>query len=161
RKSSTAVETVTDDRSALIYPKDYTNAHPSDSSDVAKKVPPTPWHRITADKNFGVMFAIILLLVIAVTNVPLRGMWSLVVIITVIKVAIIFALGGTWDWIFEKFSLLAIFMNAGGYFFIAIILLILWALAMFIFDRQIYIVFTPGQFRVCHQIGGGEQVFST
>ncbi len=120
-----------------------------------------PMRHITSDKNYGVLFAGVLLLVIVVTNVPLRGMWSLVVIVTIVLLSIIFALAGTWDWIFRKLELLAIYMNAGGYFTISIVLFILWLVAMLVFDRQMYMIFTPGQFRVCQQIGGGEQVFST
>ena len=44
---------------------------------------------------------------------------------------------------------------------VAAVLCGLWALAVFVFDRQVYMVFIPSQFRVCQQIGGGEQVFPT
>jgi hypothetical protein len=145
-------------RVALIYPKVIENP---DAKTINETMKDEPHHNIAKDKNWGVLFALVLLLVIVVTNVPLRGMWSLVVIITLILLSIIFALAGTWEWIFEKLEHLAIFMNAGGYFFISIVLLILWVVAMLVFDRQVYVAFTPSQFRVCQQIGGGEQVFST
>src|SRR5688500_13752313 len=31
---------------------------------------------VTGNKNLGVLFSIVLLLVIAITNIPLRGLWS-------------------------------------------------------------------------------------
>jgi hypothetical protein len=149
-------------RAALVYPaRDDIDKPDTKEIEKVTNEQKQPHFHIANDKNFGIMFAIVLLIVIVVTNVPLRGMWSLVVIITLVLLSIIFALANTWEWIFEKFSLLAIYMNAGGYFFISIVLLILWSVAMFVFDRQVYMIFTPGQFRMCHQIGGGEQVFST
>jgi hypothetical protein len=143
---------------ALLYPN---TIDKPDTEKIKEMTKDAPRFHIARDKNWGVLYAIVLLLVIVVTNVPLRGMWSLVVIVTLILLSIIFALAGTWDWIFDKLESLAIFMNAGGYFFISIVLLILWIVAMLVFDRQVYVAFQPGQFRVCQQIGGGEQVFST
>jgi hypothetical protein len=159
RKGPDAVLHVTEERSALIFPESYRNH--AGTNDIEKRIPPAPFHRTAYNKNYGVMFAMVLLVVIAVTNVPLRGMWSLMIIVTLVMLSIIFALAGTWEWIFDRFAALAIFMNAGGYFFISIVLLIMWTLAVFIFDRQLYMTFTPGQFRVCQQIGGGEQAFPT
>jgi hypothetical protein len=108
-----------------------------------------------------VLFTTVLVLVIVITNVPLRGMWSVMVITLVILLSVIFGLAGWWDPILRALSLLDIRINAGGYLFISLILLIIWAVTLIFFDRQIYIVFTPGQFKVCTEIGGGEKVFDT
>jgi hypothetical protein len=116
---------------------------------------------IAKNKNFGVLYATILLLVIVITNVPLRGMWSFMVIFLVIALSIIFALAGWWEVILRHLNYLDIRINAGGYFFISTILFILWLLTLLLFDKQIYMVFTPGQFKVCTEIGGGEQAYST
>ncbi len=43
-----------------------------------------PHLRVAINKGYAVLYAIILLLVIVITNVPLRGLWSVVVIITII-----------------------------------------------------------------------------
>jgi hypothetical protein len=116
---------------------------------------------IARNKNFGVLFVIVLLLVIFITNVPLRGMWSLMIIIVVIALSIIFALAGWWETIFRHFSYLDIRINTGGYFFISTILLILWLIALLVFDRQVYMVFSPGGFKVCTEVGGGEMDYPT
>lgn len=115
------------------------------------------WH----GKGFGVLFATILLLVVVITNVPLRGMWSFMVIFLIIALSIIFALADWWEAILRHLSLLDIRINAGGYFFISGILFVLWLFTVLIFDKQIYMVFTPGQFKVCTEVGGGEQTYST
>src|SRR5262249_14819918 len=57
--------------------------------------------------------------------------------------------------------LLDIRINAGGYFFISGVLAVMWLIALLFFDRQTYIVFEPGQFRVCTEIGGGEKGYHT
>ena len=102
-----------------------------------------------------------MLLVIFITNVPLRGMWSLMVIIVVISLSIIFALADWWEIIFRNFSYLDIRLNTGGYFFISTILFILWLITLLIFDRQVYMVFSPGGFKVCTEVGGGVKDYPT
>lgn len=112
-------------------------------------------------KNFGVLFVTVLLLIIVITNVPLRGMNSVVVIGLVILLSILFAWLDLWEKILLHISYLDIRINAGGYFFIATILFAIWLFTVLIFDKQIYMVFTPGQFKVCTEVGGGEQTYST
>jgi hypothetical protein len=117
--------------------------------------------QIWRGRSLGVLFAIVLLLVIVITNVPLRGMWSFMVIFVIIALSIIFALAGWWDAILRTFGYLDIRINAGGYFFISTILFAIWLFTVLVFDKQIYMVFSPGQFKVCTEVGGGEQTYST
>jgi hypothetical protein len=120
-----------------------------------------PSLHISNSKNVGVLFAIILLLVIFITNVPLRGLWSVIVIGTIIFLSIIFAILGWWEHIFTALGFLDIRINAGGYFTIGLVLLFLWAIVTFLFDKQIYMVFATGQFRVRLEIGEGETAYDT
>jgi hypothetical protein len=113
----------------------------------------------TARKGIGVIFVTVLLLVIVITNVPLRGMWSILVIVGCLTIALIFQLLGWWEAILANLYLLDIRINMGGYLFISLILLLIWCMTVFFFDRRIYIVFTPRQFKVCNEVGGGEKVF--
>jgi hypothetical protein len=115
----------------------------------------------TSRKGYGVLFAIVLLIVIFITNVPLRGMWSLLVIMAIVMLSIIFALAGIWDKILAAIALLDIRINTGGYFFISLGLLFLWIFAFFFFDRQIYMVFSHGAMKVCLEIGAGEKQYDT
>jgi len=127
--------------------------------DAALKHFADPRLHISHSKTVGVIFCITLLLVIVITNVPLRGMWSLVVIITVIMMSVIFALAGWWEAIFSALDALDIRINMGGYLTISIGLFIVWVVTVSMFDKQTYIVFQPGQFKVCTEIGGGEKVY--
>lgn len=124
--------------------------------DNANADPEQPRIHMAQSKNLGVIFCTVLLLVIVITNVPLRGMWSVVVIISIALVAVIVAYAGFWEWIVDTLWLLDIRINAGGYFFISGVLCGIWALATFLFDRQTYIIFTPNNFKVCQSIGDAE-----
>jgi hypothetical protein len=120
-----------------------------------------PRVHMARSKAYGVIFCTVLLICIVITNVPLRGMWSVVVIITLILVTVILVLAGVWERIVTTLALLDVRINLGGYLFIAGVLFAIWLFTMLFFDRQIYIVFTPGQFKVCTEIGGGEKVYDT
>jgi hypothetical protein len=121
--------------------------------------PEQPHLRIADHKLYGVVFAFVLLMVIVITNVPLRGMWSLLIILLVVLMIVIFALADLWKPLIELFGRLDIRMTAGGYFLIATVLFVVWLVTFVFFDRQIYMRFTPGQLKVCTEIGGGEKVY--
>lgn len=121
--------------------------------------PLAPKLHMAANSSYGVVWAAVLLLVIFITNVPLRGLWSVVVIVFVVLIAVIFALADWWTTILSWLYVLDIRVNMGGYLFISIILFTMWLIVTWFFDRQIYMIFTPGQLKVCTEIGGGEAVY--
>jgi hypothetical protein len=120
-----------------------------------------PRLRMARNKNLGVIFCTILLLVIFITNVPLRGLWSVIVIVVIIFTSIIFGLLGWWKNIVEAIEILDIHINMAGYVVIGVVLLAMWLITLFLFDQQIYMVFTPGQLRVRLEIGEGETAYDT
>jgi hypothetical protein len=138
-----------DKRDATPLPSDQLN------QDEAEK----PHLRVADSKTYGVIFCFWLLMVIVITNVPLRGMWSVTVILLVVLLSVIFALADWWGPILRMLGALDIRMNAGFYFFVASVLFIVWILTFVFFDRQTYMSFTPGQLRVCTEVGGGEKVY--
>jgi hypothetical protein len=146
-----------DERDVLILPA---NAHlpPAHKLDAP---PDSPHLHVASVKSYGVLYAIILLLVIVITNVPLRGLWSVVVIVTIVLLSIIFALAGWWDDILTALFRLHIHINAAGYLMISLALFVIWLVTFMFFDPQIYMVFTPGQLKVRTEIGGGEESFDT
>jgi hypothetical protein len=123
------------------------------------KPPEDPWMHMAPYKGFGVLFAAVLLLVIVITNVPLRGMWSVMIIVLGILLAVIFALADLWGPILYHLGHLDVRINAGGYFFISGILFLFWLITFVFFDKQIYMIFTPGMLKVCTEIGGGEKAY--
>jgi hypothetical protein len=121
--------------------------------------PEQPRLHLAQSKNPGIIFVMVLLLVIVVTNVPLRGLWSVVILMVIIMGTIIVIEAGWWALLVNRWRGLAIYINMAGYLMISIPLLVLWLINFFFFDRQIYMVFSPGQCRLRLQIGGGETVY--
>jgi hypothetical protein len=141
-------------RDTLVLPKDKHLA-------LEKGNPARPHLRMSANKNLGVLFCIIILLVIAITNIPLRGLWSVIVIVILLSIAIILAILDKWETIIEYLGFLDIRINLAGYLVISSVLFVLWFLIFVFFDKQIYMVFSPGQFRVRLEIGDAETAYDT
>ncbi|HLW65830.1 MAG TPA: hypothetical protein VKS79_10960 [Gemmataceae bacterium] len=109
----------------------------------------------------GTIFVIALILVVVITNVPLRGLWWVVVITIIVLVSVIITIMEWWGSIARGLGDLRIFIGFAGYLTIGLCLLAIWCFSVFIFDRQTYIMFTPGQMKVCEEIGAGEKVYDT
>jgi hypothetical protein len=127
----------------------------------ADTAPENPRVRVAFNKSYGVVFIIVLLLVIVITNVPLRGLWSFIVLIVCIFLTIIFHLLEWWDPILRALGDLHVHINVAGYFLFSLGLLGIWLVTFFFFDPQIYMIFSPGQLRVCQEIGGGLSAHDT
>jgi hypothetical protein len=118
-----------------------------------------PRMRMAHSTNPGIIWAMTLLLVILITHVKLRGVWSLVAVIFLGFSTILLAVLGLWDPILRAIWFIDIHMNAIGYFSISFILFLFWLLMFLVFDRLTYIIFTRGRLRVRKAIGEGEKVF--
>ena len=123
--------------------------------------PDKPHLRIAWNKSYGVFYTIVLILLIVISNVPLRGLWSVVVIVVIVLLSIIFMLAGWWEPILDALGRLRIHINFAGYVLISLALFVIWLITFLLFDPQIYMVFTPGQLRVRQEIGGGEAAYDT
>jgi hypothetical protein len=121
--------------------------------------PPTIY--MNRHKWLGTVFMIALLIVIVITSVTFRGLWSVFVLVLLIMLSIIFAVAGWWEYIFTHLGQLAIYINLGGYLTLSLVLFGLWCVNFFLLDRQTYMIFTPGQVRVRLEIGAGETVYDT
>jgi hypothetical protein len=153
------VEDRGEQREALVFPKGKHVQREDPNDESSQTVGPTL--HMANKKTYGVIFCTVLLICIVITNVPLRGMWSVVVIITLVLLTVILILAEQMEKIITLLAHLDVRINMGGYIFISGILFCMWLFTMLFFDRQIYIVFMPGQFKVCTEIGGGEKVFDT
>ena len=112
-------------------------------------------------KNLGVLYTVIFMLVILITNVSLRGLVSVIVIITALFFTVLFAWLGWWEHILALLPYLGIHMNLGFYIFFSTCLFIIWMLAFFVFDRMSYWLIRPGQMTHERVIGGGERSYDT
>jgi len=130
-------------------------------TDRATETPLQPRFHMPVSNNPGVIFAITLCLVIVITNVHMRGLWSVVVILAIAFVAVVLAVLGWWDVILRTLGLIDIHINALGYVSISLFLFAIWALTFLLYDRRMATIFSRGKVRVRTVIGGGETSYDT
>jgi hypothetical protein len=118
-----------------------------------------PRMRMARSNDLGIVWAMTLLIVIVVTHIKLRGVWSLVVIVFLGFTTVLLAVLELWDPILRALRVFDVHMNAFGYLSISLVLLVIWLLMFFVFDRLTYMVFTRSRLRVRQAIGEGEKVF--
>jgi hypothetical protein len=117
--------------------------------------------RIHPNPTLGVVFTATFLLVIVITHLTVRGVASLAVVLALVAAALFLAYMGWWDDVLRAMGSLAIFMNLGFYVFFSTAIFIVWAMAMFVFDRMEYWEFRPGQAIHHTVLGAGEQTYDT
>jgi hypothetical protein len=120
-----------------------------------------PRFRMTSSNNPGIIWAMVLCLVIIFTQVSLRGLWSIIVVIVIGFTTVLLAVLGLWDPILRSVLIIDIHITALGYLAISLFLFLMWLLIFLLYDRQVYLIFSRGQIRVRLAIGAGESVFDT
>ena len=91
--------------------------------------------RVHPSNNPGILFIAILVLLVVFTTTKLRGIYSVLTVVTVGFFAVLFAWLGWWDDIMRIFPHLSARANMGFYLLFSTTLLIVWFLAVFVFDR--------------------------
>jgi hypothetical protein len=117
--------------------------------------PEQPVLRVARSNSLGAVFVTVLLLVILITNVRLSGMWSSVLLMVVLLVAVILALTGIWDKFFRLLGPTDIHITAAGYLCLAIPLFVIWLAVFLLYDRMNYATFSRRQFAIHHAFGVG------
>ncbi len=118
--------------------------------------------RVSQQPWMGPVFCVVLLLTVVVTNVPLRGLWSFLVLLMLLVLTLIIALiPNGWRDLLRTMGNLHIYINMAGYLFIATVVFILWSVSVFIFDQRTYMVVKPGQVQVCEHVGASIRTFDT
>ena len=120
-----------------------------------------PRLRMAASHGPGMIFVTTLCLVIVITNIHMRGLWSVLAILGIVSATVLLALLGWWDPILRTIGFIDIHINALGYFSIALFLLAIWTLTILVYDRQLYLIFSRGQLRVRTAIFAGEKTYDT
>lgn len=118
--------------------------------------------RVSGKAWMGPLFCVVLLLTVVITNVPLRGLWSFLVLLMLLILALSISLiPEGWDKLLGTLGNLHIYINMAGYLFIATVVFVLWSVSVFIFDQRTYIVVTPGQIQVCEHVGAAIRNYDT
>jgi hypothetical protein len=155
-KDGARVEGVEGPRDVLIVPQGQSLPSVPETEELKQ-----PRLRMAASNNLGIVWALTLFLVILVSNVPLRGLWSLITMIVLGFTTILLAILGLWDPIIRAIQVIDIHLTAFSYLVISLALFVLWLVTFLFFDRLIYMVFSRGQLRVRLAIGQGETVYDT
>jgi hypothetical protein len=113
------------------------------------------------DQAPGLIFLTVLFLTILFTNVILRGMASVVTVLTVALVVVLLAYFDLWEPILSWLPELLVHMNMGFYVVFSLLLLIVWLFTFFFFDRLTYWSVRPGQIVEHLVIGGSARSFDT
>jgi hypothetical protein len=153
-KQGMQVEGIDGARDVLVAPAGQRLPAASDPDELAQ-----PRLRMARSTEPGIIWAMTLLLVIFVTHVKMRGVWSLVAVFLIIFTTVLFSVLGLWDPILRTFRVIDIHINAAGYLSISLFLFLLWLAMFLVFDPLKYMIFTRGRLRVRKTIGEGEKVF--
>ena len=120
--------------------------------------PRTPGLTVSSNNSLGVVFVATLVLVALTSTILFRGLVSLVVVVLLITATVTLALFDLWNPILAYIGGLDIRMNAAGYLAIAIPLFLAWLAVVFVYDKQVYMVFDSGQIRYVLDVGDSEVV---
>ena len=116
---------------------------------------------LMSSKMAGLVYCFVLLVVIFSTNVPLRGLWSAIVVLLLILLGGLLAALHAWDAILDAMWHLHIYITAAGYLFLSTVLFVFWVVTVFVFDQRRYIIFSPGQLVVHQEVGDLRKVYDT
>jgi hypothetical protein len=111
--------------------------------------------------DLGVIYCLLFVLVSLFTNVSVRGIYSLVVVLVLSFLTVLLALFGWWHHILSALPYFSVYMNTGFYLFFSTLLLIVWLLAVFGFDRLSFWRIHPGQMTFEQMIGGSQKSYDT
>jgi hypothetical protein len=116
--------------------------------------------RIGRDKNRAVLLAVVILLVLLGSTVPMRGVASVSAVMGVLLLTILFAYQGWWEPVFTFLGGMHLQITAAAYLVPSAVLFVVWLMALLLYDPLRYIIFTPGQFIVHKEIGDMQEAFN-
>jgi hypothetical protein len=118
-----------------------------------------PHDRMAASPYLGAWFFGVVFLVFVCSNVQLRGLWEWIAILAFALAISLISVYGLWGRLLHWAGLLHIHINMGGYVALSSLVLAVWLLSVFVFDRRTYIVFSAGQIRIRDEIGQAEKTY--
>jgi hypothetical protein len=111
--------------------------------------------------SLGIIFCLVVLLTILITNTYMRGMVSLVVVLCVSFLALLFAYLDWWPDILSWFGERTVYMDLGFYLFLSTGLLVIWLLVVGLFDHLSFWRIRPGQVTHEYVMGAVESSYDT
>ncbi len=124
-------------------------------------IAPEVIERVHPSNNPGIFFIAVLVMLVVFTTTKLRGIYSVVTLITLAFFVVLFAWFGWWDDILRFVPQLSARANTGFYLLFSTTLLVVWLLAFFVFDRLTVWRVRPGQMVEERLIGGQARSYDT
>ncbi len=117
--------------------------------------------RVHPSNNPGIFFIAVLVLLVVFTTTKLRGIYSVLTVVSVAFFGVLFAWFGWWDNILRFIPHLSARANMGFYLLFSAALLAIWLLSFFVFDRLVIWRVRPGQMIEERRIGGQARSYDT
>jgi hypothetical protein len=111
--------------------------------------------------SLGVIFCLVVLLTILITNTRMRGLVSLVVVLVIGFLALLFAYLDWWPRILRWFGDQPVFADLAFYLFFSTGLLVIWLLVVLVFDHLSFWRIRPGQVTHEYVLGAVESSYDT
>ena len=108
----------------------------------------------------GLSFTLLFLLIVTLTHMKSRGVYSIVIALIIALLAIGVQWTYGWGRLFAGVTVLLIYMNLAFYLLVSTWLLAIWCASVFWVDRMSYWRFIPGQV-VEHHLWGVDNVYDT
>lgn len=124
-------------------------------------IAPEVVERIHSSNNPGIFFIAVLVMLVVFTTTKLRGIYSVVTLVTMAFFVVLFAWFGWWDDILLFVSQLSARANTGFYLLFSTTLLTVWLLAFFVFDQLTVWRVRLGQMVEERLIGGQARSYDT
>jgi hypothetical protein len=117
--------------------------------------------RVARDTNYGMVYLVVVLLVIVGSNVPLRGLASIIAVLAVLLLTVLLAYLDWWTPLLDYLGGLHVQITLAGYLVPSVVLLGVWLATLCFYDPLRYMVFTPGQLVLHKEVGDLREVFDT
>jgi hypothetical protein len=111
--------------------------------------------------GLGVIYALVVVLTLLITNTYLRGLVSLVAVLVVGFLALLFAYLDWWQDILRWFGGQPLYMDLGFYVFFSSAVLVIWLVTVFGFDHLSFWRVRPGQITREYVLGAVENSYDT
>ena len=115
--------------------------------------------RILTSSSAGFLFVVLLLLIAIVTTIKMKGLRSVILVLSALLLAILAAWAGVIDEILGSIAAVSTHASAGFCFTFGTALFALWALTVFVFDRLSYWRISEGQLVHVRVIGAAEKAY--
>lgn len=111
--------------------------------------------------GMGLFFLVVVALVIFFTSVNIRGVWAVVLGVSVITVGLVLSVFDWWNYVLSYLGGLTLYVNRDFYTAMGVVLFVPWFVVVFVFDMRRYFHFMPAQIKMVNEIGEGEKSFDS